>query len=94
MPMRLTMGVDSRTAQNCGLNAHIALTFGETKISSFLKALPDSGLLLKASSFSDSGAAVRERKHKLDVDIARLVCRGPTGLTEMMAECAEVDIAL
>jgi predicted O-linked N-acetylglucosamine transferase (SPINDLY family) len=61
-----------------------------------LKALPDSRLLLKAPSFSDGGAVrlFGERLHQLGVDLARVEFRGPTGLTDMMAEYAGVDIAL
>ncbi len=61
-----------------------------------LKALPDSRLLLKAPSFSDGGAVrlFGERLQKLGVDLARVEFRGPTGLTDMMAEYADVDIAL
>jgi protein O-GlcNAc transferase len=61
-----------------------------------LKAVPDSRLLLKAPSFSDGGAVrlFGERLQKLGVDLARVEFRGPTGLTEMMAEYAVVDIAL
>jgi protein O-GlcNAc transferase len=61
-----------------------------------LKAVPDSRLLLKAPSFSDGGAVrlFGERLQKLDVDLARVEFRGPTGLTDMMAEYADMDIAL
>jgi len=61
-----------------------------------LKAVPDSRLLLKAPSFSDGGAVrlFGERLQKLGVDLARVEFRGPTGLTDMMAEYADVDIAL
>ncbi len=61
-----------------------------------LKAVPESRLLLKAPSFSDSGAVrlFGERLQKLGVDLSRVEFRGPTGLTDMMAEYADVDIAL
>ena len=61
-----------------------------------LKAVPDSRLLLKAPSFSDGGAVrlFGERLQKLGVDLARVEFRGPTGLTDMMAEYADMDIAL
>ncbi len=61
-----------------------------------LKAVPDSRLLLKAPSFSDGGAVrlFGERLQTLGVDLARVEFRGPTGLTDMMAEYADVDIAL
>ena len=61
-----------------------------------LQAVPDSRLLLKAPSFSDSGAVrlFGERLQKLGVDLARVEFRGPTGLSDMMAEYANVDIAL
>ena len=61
-----------------------------------LQAVPGSRLLLKAPSFSDGGAVrlFGERLQKLGVDLARVDFRGPTGLTDMMAEYADVDIAL
>ena len=61
-----------------------------------LQAVPGSRLLLKAPSFSDGGAVrlFGERLQKLGVDLARVEFRGPTGLTDMMAEYADVDIAL
>jgi predicted O-linked N-acetylglucosamine transferase (SPINDLY family) len=61
-----------------------------------LKAVPGSRLLLKAPSFSDGGAVrlFGERLQKLGVNLARVEFRGPTGLTDMMAEYADVDIAL
>jgi predicted O-linked N-acetylglucosamine transferase (SPINDLY family) len=61
-----------------------------------LKAVPSSRLLLKAPSFSDGGAVrlFGERLQKLGVDLDRVEFRGPTGLTDMMAEYADVDIAL
>ena len=61
-----------------------------------LQAVPDARLLLKAPSFSDSGAVrlFGERLQALGVDLARVDFRGPTGLTDMMAEYADVDIAL
>jgi protein O-GlcNAc transferase len=61
-----------------------------------LQAVPDSRLLLKAPSFSDVGAVrlFGERLQKLGVDLGRVEFRGPTGLNDMMAEYADVDIAL
>jgi predicted O-linked N-acetylglucosamine transferase (SPINDLY family) len=61
-----------------------------------LKAVPDSRLLLKAPSFKDESAikVFRERLEKEGVDASRLEFRGPVGLTDMMAEYADVDIAL
>lgn len=61
-----------------------------------LAAVPDSRLVLKAPSFSDAGAIrlFGERLHALGVDLARVEFRGPTGLTDMMAEYADIDIAL
>jgi protein O-GlcNAc transferase len=61
-----------------------------------LKAVPDARLLLKAPSFSDAGAVrlFSQRLQKLGVDLSRVDFRGPTGLTDMMAEYADVDIAL
>ncbi|WP_066342768.1 O-linked N-acetylglucosamine transferase, SPINDLY family protein [Azohydromonas lata] len=61
-----------------------------------LAAVPGSRLLLKAPSFGDAGAVrlFTQRLQGLGVDPARLEFRGPTGLTDMMAEYADVDIAL
>jgi predicted O-linked N-acetylglucosamine transferase (SPINDLY family) len=61
-----------------------------------LKAVPGSRLLLKAPSFSDGGAVrlFGERLQKLGVNLTRVEFRGPTGLTDMMAEYADIDIAL
>ncbi len=61
-----------------------------------LEALPDARLLLKAPSFGDNSAvaAFSERLLALGVDLKRVAFRGPTGLTDMMAEYADVDIAL
>lgn len=61
-----------------------------------LKAVPNSRLLLKAPSFSDQGAVelFSQRLSLLGIDLERVEYRGPTGLTDMMAEYADVDIAL
>jgi len=61
-----------------------------------LEAVPGSRLLLKAPSFKDATAQVAfsERLKALGVDLARVEFRGPTGLTDMMAEYEDVDIAL
>ncbi len=61
-----------------------------------LAQVPGSRLLLKAPSFKDPGAirTFRERFAGVGVDAARLEFRGPTGLADMMAEYADVDIAL
>jgi predicted O-linked N-acetylglucosamine transferase (SPINDLY family) len=61
-----------------------------------LNAVPDSRLLLKAPSFMDAGAVdlFRRRLEKLGVDGARVEFRGPVGLADMMAEYADLDIAL
>ena len=61
-----------------------------------LKAIPEARLLLKAPSFKDSAAqrVFGERLHDLGVSLERIEFRGPTGLADMMAEYAEVDIAL
>lgn len=61
-----------------------------------LQVVPDSRLLFKAPSFGDA-TAVRlfgERLTALGVDLARVEFRGPVGLMDMMAEYADVDIAL
>jgi len=61
-----------------------------------LAAVPDSRLVLKAPSFGDEVAksAFTERLTALGVDPARVEFRGPVGLTDMMAEYADIDIAL
>jgi predicted O-linked N-acetylglucosamine transferase (SPINDLY family) len=61
-----------------------------------LKEVPDSRLVLKAPSFSDEAAKriFSERLVALGVDLNRVEFRGPVGLTDMMAEYADIDIAL
>jgi predicted O-linked N-acetylglucosamine transferase (SPINDLY family) len=61
-----------------------------------LTAVPDSRLLLKAPSFTDESAVrlFSARLQALGVDLSRVEFRGPVGLTDMMAEYADVDIAL
>ncbi|PUE07682.1 tetratricopeptide repeat protein [Limnohabitans sp. T6-20] len=61
-----------------------------------LKEVPGSRLLLKAPSFKDEGAIEAFAQRFLAEGIARdrLAFRGPVGLTDMMAEYADVDIAL
>ena len=61
-----------------------------------LKALPDARLLLKAPSFKDAGAvrSFVQRFAEQGVGAERLEFRGPVGLSDMMAEYADVDIAL
>jgi predicted O-linked N-acetylglucosamine transferase (SPINDLY family) len=61
-----------------------------------LQAVPDSRLVLKAPSFSDEGAKriLSDRLQALGVDLSRVSFRGPVGLTDMMAEYADIDIAL
>jgi predicted O-linked N-acetylglucosamine transferase (SPINDLY family) len=61
-----------------------------------LREVPNSRLLLKAPSFSDEGAIdlFRERLKALNVDLSRVEFRGPVGLSDMMAEYGDVDIAL
>lgn len=61
-----------------------------------LRAVPGSRLLLKAPSFKDPGAVRRFTQTFVAQGIApqRLEFRGPTGLADMMAEYADVDIAL
>ncbi len=61
-----------------------------------LQAVPGSRLLLKAPSFRDPQAVrlMGERFAALGVDPARVEYRGPSALPEMMAEYADVDIAL
>ena len=61
-----------------------------------LQAVPNSRLLLKAPSFKDE-AAVKvfvQRFKQLGVPLDRLEFRGPSSLSDMMAEYADVDIAL
>ncbi|MGV0960376.1 MAG: tetratricopeptide repeat protein [Limnohabitans sp.] len=61
-----------------------------------LQAVPDSRLVLKAPSFCDEAAKQMfgERLIALGVDLSRVEFRGPVGLTDMMAEYADIDIAL
>lgn len=61
-----------------------------------LAAVPGSRLVLKAPSFKDPGAIdiFRQRLTALGVDPGRLEFRGPVGLADMMAEYADIDIAL
>jgi len=61
-----------------------------------LEAVPDSRLVLKAPSFGDAAAKriFSDRLQALGVDLARVEFRGPVGLTDMMAEYADIDIAL
>jgi predicted O-linked N-acetylglucosamine transferase (SPINDLY family) len=61
-----------------------------------LQAVPDSRLVLKAPSFSDEAAKriFTQRLETLGVDLNRVEFRGPVGLTDMMAEYADIDIAL
>ena len=61
-----------------------------------LARVPGSRLLLKAPSFRDESAIriFRQRFEKLGVDASRIEFRGPVGLADMMAEYADVDIAL
>jgi predicted O-linked N-acetylglucosamine transferase (SPINDLY family) len=61
-----------------------------------LAEVPDSRLVLKAPSFSDEAAKriFAERLEALGVDLSRVEFRGPVGLTDMMAEYADIDIAL
>ena len=61
-----------------------------------LQAVPHSRLMLKAPSFKDE-AAVKvfvQRFKQLGVALDRLEFRGPSSLSDMMAEYADVDIAL
>jgi protein O-GlcNAc transferase len=61
-----------------------------------LKEVPGSRLLLKSPSFKDEGAIeVFEQRFEAEgIARDRLEFRGPVGLTDMMAEYADVDIAL
>ena len=61
-----------------------------------LAAVPQSRMVLRAPSFSDEGAvrSFSERLSALGVDVSRIEFRGPVGLTVMMAEYADIDIAL
>ena len=61
-----------------------------------LKAIPDARLLLKAPSFKDTAATrvFGQRLQDLGVSLERIEFRGPTGLADMMADYADVDIAL
>lgn len=61
-----------------------------------LHALPDSRLLLKAPSFSSAAPAARLRTIFADhgIEAARLLFRGPSALSQMMADYSDIDIAL
>jgi predicted O-linked N-acetylglucosamine transferase (SPINDLY family) len=61
-----------------------------------LQEVPGSRLLLKAPSFKDAGAieSFIQRFAAEGIASERLEFRGPVGLTDMMAEYADVDIAL
>jgi len=61
-----------------------------------LSEVPGSRLVLKAPSFGDPGAvrAFSQRLAALGADLARVEFRGPVGLDRMMAEYADIDIAL
>ena len=61
-----------------------------------LQQVPGSRLLLKAPSFKDLGAVevFTQRFAALGIPSERLEFRGPVGLSDMMAEYADVDIAL
>jgi predicted O-linked N-acetylglucosamine transferase (SPINDLY family) len=89
-------------------HAHRPLTFGSfnnvpkltphtVKLwAAVLHEVPNSRLLLKAPSFKDEGAieAFAQRFQAEGIARERLEFRGPVGLTDMMAEYADVDIAL
>jgi predicted O-linked N-acetylglucosamine transferase (SPINDLY family) len=64
--------------------------------SQVMKAVPEARLLLKAPSFKDAAAVAlfTQRFQALGIEAHRLAFRGPTGLSDMMAEYADVDIAL
>lgn len=61
-----------------------------------LKELPESRLVLKSPSFGDPRAieTFKERLGALGIAENRLEFRGPVGLSDMMAEYADIDIAL
>lgn len=64
--------------------------------SEILHKVPESRLLLKAPSFRDESAigVFRKRFEQHGIDPSRIEFRGPVGLTDMMAEYEDVDIAL
>lgn len=61
-----------------------------------LKAVPNSRLVLKAPTFQNQQSVVwfTQRFVEFGIDPARLEFRGPVGLVDMMAEYADIDIAL
>ena len=89
-------------------HAERPLTFGSfnnaTKLTPYtlrlwarvLESVPQSRMVLRAPSFSDEGAvrSFSERLSALGVDLSRVEFRGPVGLTDMMADYADIDIAL
>lgn len=61
-----------------------------------LQSVPGSRLVLKAPSFKDAGAIeiFKRRFSNEGITADRLDFRGPVGLSDMMAEYADIDIAL
>lgn len=60
------------------------------------RALPESRLLLKTPSFAmaTAQAVYRDRLRVLGFDLDRVELQGPVGLTDMMAQYEQLDIAL
>jgi tetratricopeptide (TPR) repeat protein len=78
-------------------NNAVKLTPASLRVwSQILRDLPEARLLLKAPSFKDEGAVrhFQERFAAAGISADRLEFRGPVGLDLMMAEYADVDIAL
>ena len=61
-----------------------------------LQAVPQSRLVLKATDFGDAKAVevMKQRMRAMKLDVSRVDFRGPSPMAEMMAEYADVDIAL
>jgi len=100
--------VDYPYPEFCAAHASRPLTFGSfnnlTKVNAktlslwlqIHQALPESRLLLKTPSFAmpTAQAVYRDKLLRLGFDLDRVELQGPTGLSEMMAQYEQLDIAL
>jgi protein O-GlcNAc transferase len=86
-----------RTLTFGSFNNALKLTSRTIKLwSKIMTQIPNSRLLLKSPTFRDSLAIriFRDRFEKFGIDSTRIEFRGPVGLSDMMTEYADVDIAL